>query len=161
MNTQEVFSVYPPVRDAQNQLEAQSKQLEDQLVKMNEEGQKKLDEFNQMVKQKGGEQNAASDPIMQDKANEIQALQQRIQLFQQTAREQIQKKQETLMMPIQKAIKDAIDAVSAEGGYTYVVDEQALLFKSSKATNLTPAVRKKLNIPANAQPINFDASVAK
>ncbi len=147
VNTQEIFSVYPPVKEAQTQLETESKKIEDQLLKMNEEGQKKLEEYQKMA-----EQPNPDEAILRDKETELQALQMRISNYQKQAREQLQRKQESLMMPINKAVKDAIDAVSAEGGYTYVLDEQVLLFHSSKAENLTSSVRKKLNIPANAQP---------
>lgn len=147
VNTQEIFSVYPPFKEAQTQFEAEGKKMEDQLLKMNEEGQKKLEEYQKMA-----EQPNPDEAIMRDKETELQALQMRIANYQKQAREQLQRKQENLMLPINKAVKDAIDAVSAEGDYTYVLDEQVLLFHSSKAANLTPAVRKKLNIPANAQP---------
>ena len=98
VNTQEVISVYPAYAEAQTQLEKQSKQYEDELLKLNQEGQKKLEEYQKLAEDKN------TDPaILKAREDEIGALQQRIQLFNQSAREQLQKKQEQM-----KSIKQVV-----------------------------------------------------
>ena len=155
VNTQEIISVYPAYANAMKQLETQSKGYEDELSKMMQEGQTKLEEYNKL------EQDKSTDPaILKAREDEIGALQQRIQLFRQSANEQIQKKQEDLMMTILAAVRNAISEVANEGKYTFVIDQQALSFRSSTAPDITSAVRKKLNIPANAKPVNSSTASA-
>ncbi|MBO6005247.1 MAG: OmpH family outer membrane protein, partial [Paludibacteraceae bacterium] len=116
VNTQEIISVYPAYADANSQLEKQSKQYEDELLKLNQEGQKKLEEYQKLAEDKN------TDPaILKAREDEIGALQQRIQLFQQSAREQLQKKQEQLMAPIITAVRNAISEVGNEGKYTFIL----------------------------------------
>ncbi|MBP5742530.1 MAG: OmpH family outer membrane protein [Paludibacteraceae bacterium] len=149
VNTQEIISVYPAYADANSQLEKQSKQYEDELLKLNQEGQKKLEEYQKLAEDKN------TDPaILKAREDEIGALQQRIQLFQQSAREQLQKKQEQLMAPIITAVRNAISDVGNEGKYTFILDQQVMSFRATGAPDVTAQVRKKLNIPANAKPVN-------
>ena len=74
--------------------------------------------------------------------------------FNQSAREQLQKKQEQLMAPIITAVRNAISEVGNEGKYTFILDQQVTSFRASNAPDVTAQVRKKLNIPANAKPVN-------
>lgn len=153
VNTQEVISVYPAYADAQKQIETQSKQYEDEILKLNQEGQKKVEEYQQMAQAQNPDQ-----VMLKAREDEINALQQRIQLFQQNAREQLQRKQEQLMTPILSAIRNAINEVGNENGYTFILDQQVTSFRAASAPDVTAQVRKKLNIPANAKPVTEKAA---
>ena len=50
------------------------------------------------------------------------------------------------MTPIQQKIQDAIKAVGAEQGYTYIIDPQVLLFQGSNAIDATQLVKTKLGL---------------
>mgnify|MGYP003531716346 FL=1 len=54
------------------------------------------------------------------------------------------------MAPIQKKAVEAVNKLAKEGGYIYVFEQGSLLyFDASQSTDLTPAARKALNIPAS------------
>jgi outer membrane protein len=75
-------------------------------------------------------------------------LQARIQDYQVKAEEDIQKKYNELTEPIIKKVQDAINAVAAEGKYTYVFDStpgKAVLF-SDGGEDILPMVKKNLGI---------------
>jgi outer membrane protein len=147
VNTQEIMMVSPEYKTAMTKLESTSKQYEDQLLKLNQEGQKKLEEYQKL------ESNPATDQtILKDKRDELAALDQRIQNFRQNATESVQKAQETEMMPVINKIRTAINDVANAQGIDYVVEEGSLIFHSTKAVNITAAVRKALGIPLNATP---------
>jgi outer membrane protein len=73
---------------------------------------------------------------------------QRIQAFQQGAKEDFQKKQENLMNPIRKKVADAIKRVSSESNYSIVFDSSldGVILYVNDADDLTDAVRKTLGI---------------
>lgn len=144
VNTQEIIMQMAQMKDAQKQLETMSKQYEDELTKMNEELQKKYQDF-QALKD-------VEDAIKQARQDELMALQQRIELVKQTAQEQIQKKQETLVAPIIELVKKAINEVGQENGYMYIFDLSvpATVYQSPKSEDVTDKLKKKLNITTPA-----------
>ena len=88
-----------------------------------------------------------SDLIRQTKEQEISDLQQRIQAFQQSAQQDIAKKQNDLFQPIIKKIKDAITAVGKEYHYTYILDvSQGVVLYYAHGDNVMPLVKKKLGL---------------
>ena len=56
------------------------------------------------------------------KEKELSDLGQRIQDFQQTAQESIQKKKEEIYGPILKKAEDAIHTIAKDKGYSYIFD---------------------------------------
>ncbi|MDR1678418.1 MAG: OmpH family outer membrane protein [Prevotellaceae bacterium] len=147
INAQEIVLLMPQLKDAQAQLKTLSEQYEGELVKMNEDGQNKLREFNSLAKD--------TDPgIVQTKRTELEALGQRIELAKQTFEEQIQKKQESLYAPILEQVNNAIQEVGKEHGFFYIFNQAvpSILYYSPKSEDVAPLVRKKLNIPADAKP---------
>lgn len=142
VNTQELIMQMSQMKDAQTQLEALSKQYEDEIVKMNEELQKKYQDF-QALKD-------VDEAIVKTRQDELMALNQRVELVKQTAQEQIQKKQETLVAPIIELVKKAIAEVGQENGYMYIFDTSvpATVYQSPKSEDVTEKLKKKLNITA-------------
>ena len=84
--------------------------------------------------------------IRQDKEEAIMSLQTRIQNFQQQAETDLQNREAALLEPITNKIKDAINAVASEQGFTYVYDKTTLLYTSPDATDITNDVKAKLGI---------------
>lgn len=144
VNSQELMMQMKETKDAQAQLEALSKQYETELAKMGEEYDKKVKDF-QALKD-------VDDAIKKSRLDEIQALEQRVSLVKQNAQESIQKKQEALLAPIIDQVKKAIKEVGDENGFMYIFDLSvpATVYQSSKSIDITPLLKKKLNIPANA-----------
>ena len=92
------------------------------------------------------QQDSLSDNIKLRRMQEIQDIQARIDNFVQVAQQDVQKKQQELLMPIQEKLQKAIKDVGAENGYTYIVDPAALLYTGPNAIDATPLVRKKLGL---------------
>lgn len=139
VNTAELFQSMPEVAKVRAQMDTINSQYEAQLTMMQEEFQKKVSDYQSA-------QATMPDGIRQMKEQELQEMQQRIQTFYQTADQDIQKKQQELIAPIQDKMLKAIQAVGDKDGYTFIFDSSALLYKSDAALDAQPAVRKQLGI---------------
>ena len=87
------------------------------------------------------------DAIKEVKQKELQDMQGRIQEFQQSAQENIRKRESELLKPIIEKAKTAIAAVAKEGAYSYVFDSSAagFLYKPD-GDNMLAKVKTKLGI---------------
>lgn len=141
INTQELISIMPERAAIEGELETLAKEYETEMLKMREEYYAKIKEF---------QEKEATMPasIKETRQAELMEMEQRIQTFQQTASADIQKRQETLFGPVITKIKDAINAVGVEGGFTYIFDvaTQAVLYTASDAHDVMPLVKAKLGI---------------
>ena len=139
ISTQELFAQMPEVAQIKLQMDTIQGQYENQLASMNEEIQKKVQDYQ-------AQEATMADAIKQIRQQEIQEMQQRIQLFYQTAEQDIQKKQQDLLAPIHERMIKAIKAVGEREGYTYIFDSAAMAFISTDAVDVTPSVKKELGI---------------
>ncbi|HIE15876.1 MAG TPA: OmpH family outer membrane protein [Bacteroidales bacterium] len=136
-----LLSLMPDREKAQNDLQAYSKQLEDQLTAMQTELQKK---YNDYLSKK----DSLSDILLQTREKELQDLQTRIQNFQVSAQQDLQKKEQELLQPIIEKAREAIRKVAKSKGYSYVLDSSsgALLFWPENSDDLLPLVKTELGL---------------
>ena len=139
INTQEVFSQMPEVAQVKLKMDTIQSQYENQLASMNEEIQKKAQDYQ-------AQEATMADAVKQIRQQELQEMQQRIQLFYQTAEQDIQKKQQELLAPIHEKMAKAIKAVGERDGYTYIFDSAAMVHIGNDAIDATSAVKKELGI---------------
>ncbi len=141
LNSNDLLETMPDKATAQKTLQDFSKQLEDQLLAMQEELEKK---YNEYLEKKDN----MTDLIKKNKEEELMSLQQRIQTFQTNAQQELQKKEQELLKPIIDKAKKAIEDVCKENGYTYVFDTGtgALLYYPKDSDDILPLVKKKLGI---------------
>ncbi|MBR5676725.1 MAG: OmpH family outer membrane protein [Paludibacteraceae bacterium] len=139
INTQEVFAQMPEVAQVRLKMDTIQSQYENQLASMNEEIQKKMQDYQ-------AQEATMADAIKQIRQQELQEMNQRIQLFYQTAEQDIQKKQQELLAPVHEKMAKAIKAVGEREGYTYIFDSQAMVHIGADALDATPAVKKELGI---------------
>ena len=139
INTQELFAQMPEVNQVKLKMDTINSQYENQLASMNEEIQKKYQDYQ-------AQEATMPDAIKQIRQQELQEMQQRIQLFYQTAEQDIQKKQQELLAPIHEKMAKAIKAVGEREGYTYIFDSAAMVHIGNDAIDATPAVKKELGI---------------
>jgi outer membrane protein len=139
INTQELFAQMPEVAQVKLKMDTINAQYESQLTSMQEEFQKKLQDYQ-------SQEATMADAVKQIRQQELQEMQQRIQLFYQTAEQDIQKKQQELLAPVHEKMSKAIKAVGEREGYTYIFDSAAMVHIGSDATDATPAVKKELGI---------------
>ncbi len=141
LNSNDLLDAMPDKSAAQKTLVDFSKQLEDQLLAMQEELEKK---YNEYLEKKDN----MTDLVKKSKEEELMSLQQRIQTFQTNAQQELQKKEQELLKPIIDKAKKAIEDVCKENGYTYVFDTStgALLYYPKDSDDILPLVKKKLGI---------------
>ena len=149
INSEELLAVMPETKEMQDNMQAYVKNLQDEMEALQVEYNNKLQDF-----QKNFE--TYSESIRDVKSKDLESITNRIREFEQVAREDIQKKQYELLMPIHEKLRAAIEKVSAAGGYLAVFDTVAgslAYFDAAALTDLAPAIRQELGIPADAQPI--------
>lgn len=141
VNFQEIFSLMPEQTTIQKTLDDQSKLVEGELAKMNEELNTKFKEFQD-------KQATMPESIKQTRQNELQDLQQRIQTFRQTASTDLEKKQQELSAPVMAKINKAISEIAVEGKYLYIFNyiPQVFIYQAPNANDITASVKKKLGL---------------
>ena len=73
-------------------------------------------------------------------------MQTKIQEFQRTASEDLQKQQEQLMAPIQQKVMEAIKGEGAAGNYTMVFENMVPIYTGSDVEDITPKVKARLGL---------------
>ena len=138
VNTESLYMDMPETSEMRNTLAALNGSYESEILKMQEEYQKKYAEFI-------AQQDSLPENIKVRRMQEVQELQIRVQNFYRTAEEDIQKKQQDLLEPITKKIQDTIKKVAEENAYTYVLESAVLLYTGADAIDATPLVKQKLS----------------
>ena len=137
VNTQTIMQALPDVAKANGELEALQKQKDNELKAMQDELNRKLDEY-----QKG--QSTMNATAKQQKETELQGLNQKIQQAYQDGQQELQKKSNELMQPIVAKVRAAIDAVGKAGNYTYIFVEGAAIYTGSNVVDVTKEVQSKI-----------------
>ena len=142
INTQEIIMAMPETKTMQTNMEAYAKELQDNIETMNVEFNTKLQDFQKNF-------NTMNDMAKEMKEKDLNDLQARIREFQERAQQEYQKKQNELLAPIIETAKNAIDKISAAGGYLVVFDTSTgslAYFDEATLTDIAPEVKKELGI---------------
>ena len=139
VNANEVLVAMPERADAETQLMDLQKRYENEYVKLQEDFQKKYQEFQAMG-------DTVPETIQMRRAEELQAMQQRIESFLQVVDQDMNKKRQEYFAPVQQKLMDAINAVGAENGFTYIFDINTVLYKGNGNEDVTPLVKAKLGL---------------
>lgn len=139
INTQELFQQMPELNTVKAQMDTLQNMYENQLAMMQEEFNKKVQDFQQS-------QATMTDGVREFRQQELADLEQRIQTFYQTAQQDIQRKQQEYLMPLHEKMAKAIEAVGKEKGFTYVFDSSAMLYIAPEATDLMADVKAKMGM---------------
>jgi outer membrane protein len=115
INGQELLTLMPERDSAEAKFLAYYKDLEEQSELMLVEFNNKNNTFQQKAK-------TWSDAIREAKEKELRDLQQRIQEFQVTAREDLQREQDKMLRPVIEKANNAIKKVGKDNGFTYIFD---------------------------------------
>ena len=143
VNTGEVFNVMPEKATAEATLKAASDKYEAEFKRLQEDFQKDFADFEKI------KDDAATPAAIKERhEKDLQDKYQKIQNFQQTAAQDLQKQQETLIGPIQAKLQQAIQAVGAENGFTYSFDLSipSIIYHGNGSQDVTPLVKAKLGI---------------
>ena len=130
----------PQTKQADSTLRKYGESLDSQLKGMTAEYQSKLQKYQSAA-------DSMPDAIRTTKEKELNDLGNRIQDFQQTAQESIQKKKEDLYGPILKKAEDAIKDIAKEKGYAYIFDTSlGSVIYAQESDDLMAQVKTRLGI---------------
>lgn len=136
-----VMGALPDTKEAQEKINEVSKKYDDAYTKLGEEMKRLMDELQNMKEDE-------LPAIRERKTRDFQEQQQKMQTFEQTAMQDLQKLQQDLMTPIMTKIKGAIESVGREESYTLVMDNnpQIIQYYGAPAEDITAKVKSKLGI---------------
>ena len=137
-----LYQAMPGMDSAQKKYQDYAKSLKSQLDAMQNEYDGKVSDYQ-------ANQATLSDLIKKTKEKEILDLQDRIQAFQSSAQESLQKKEQELTQPIIDKARQAVKDVAKENAYTYVLNTAEALgvvLYFDNGDDLMPLVKKKLGL---------------
>lgn len=142
INSQELVSLMPEVKEANSQLEVMKTQFSKRGQDMLQTLQKKYQDFQQ--KQSQGE----LSPI--DAEKQAQALKEEEQAlvnFEQESQQKLMAKSEELLTPMQDKVNNAIKMVAQENGYSYILDlSQGSILYADPTADVSALVKAKLGL---------------
>lgn len=144
----DIIPVMPEYAKAQTDIQALSKQYEDEIKRSAEEFNKKYAEYQQ-------EQQNLPQNIQERRQKELQEMMEKGNQFQQEAQQQLDKSYREMMEPIYKKLEDAVKAIGAAGGYTYVFDLNRTdipYIDENASKDVTNDIKTKLGISLTAVP---------
>ncbi|MDE6379602.1 MAG: OmpH family outer membrane protein [Muribaculaceae bacterium] len=136
-----VLQAMPDYTKAMNQIKEVSDKYQAEYQKLGEEMNRQMTEFQNMSENE-------LPAIKERKAREISDYQQKIQQFEQSASQDLQKMQNDLMAPITQTISQAVESVGLEGGFSLIqmYDPQLTLYHAAPVEDITETVKAKLGI---------------
>lgn len=142
INSNDLLILMPERAAAEKVIQEEAKTLEGQLTTMSAEYRSKVQDYEAGLAK-------MSELVKQTKAKEITDLQQRIQDFQVSAQQELEKKESELLAPIIDKAKKAIKEVADKNGYSYVFDASTgVIVHAPEGDDLLPLVKKQLGITA-------------
>lgn len=139
-----LLTMMPKVKEAESNLETLGKQLQ-------AKGQKMMQDF--QVKYQDLEKRAqAGDIAPKDQEAQVALLKEeenKILQFEQEMQSQLAAKREELLSPILDEVRNAIQMVAKDNGYTYIFDGSpgvGVLLYADETTNVTALVKAKLGL---------------
>lgn len=135
-----LIQMLPQTKQADSTLKRYAESLDSQLKGMTAEYQSKVQAYQ-------SKSDSMPDAIRAIKEKELGDLGQRIQDFQQTAQESIQKKKEEIYGPILKKAEDAIKEIAKEKSYSYIFDTSlGTVIYAQPSDDIMPLVKAKLGL---------------
>ena len=136
-----ILSAMPETAEANNKLQEVS-------GKYDEENRKLLEEMKRMYDELANLDESTPAGIRERKTRDFNEYQQKIDQFQQSATQDLQKLQNDLIQPIMQKIRTAIEAVGMEGGFSLVqtYTPQLVLSMAAPTVDITNDVKAKLGI---------------
>ena len=140
VNAAEILSELPDMKAAESNLESLQKQLQ-------KKGQNMVQQFetDYVALQEKVNSGTLAPKVQQEEAAKLETRQQEIAKFEQQMVADLQKKRAELLEPIYKQVNDAIKAVAQENGYTFIFDQQTLLYGEESA-DVSAMVKGKLGL---------------
>ena len=141
VNTQEIMQVMPEYATARTEIESLAKQYEADLKSMQDEFQKKYEDY-----QKNGA--TLPDNIKQRREQELQDMDNKIRQSYQDNQQALAKAQQEKLQAITSKILDAIKQIGQTGGYVYIMEVGAGIpyISTTLSEDVTAQVKAKLGL---------------
>ena len=139
VNTGEIFNNMPEVGAMETEMATTKAKIDNYLKTL-------YDEYTQKNSDLIAQQDSLPENILKMRVQDIQTLRDRIENYQPIADQELQDTYEKLFTPIQEKLFKAIEEVGEDNGYTYILNPQAILYKSKSAIDATEQVKAKLGI---------------
>jgi outer membrane protein len=137
-----LYQIMPGMDSAQKKYQDYGKTLKLQLDAMQNEYDSKVNDYQATSA-------TMDDLIKKNKEKEILDLQERIQAFQASAQESLQKKEQELTQPIIDKARQAVKDVAKENAFTYILNTAEALgvvLYFDSGDDIMPLVKKKLGL---------------
>lgn len=138
VDTQSIMSNLPELTKVNGELQAIAQQYENDLKAMQDELQRKAEEYEKA-------QPTMSETAKKDEEAKLQEMYQKIQQTAQQNQQEFQKQQQEKMQPIQQKIMTAIQNVGKAGQYTYIFEQSAALYVGTGSKDVTSEVKAEIN----------------
>ncbi len=138
---QALLQAMPETKVANTAIEKFVADLESKLTTMQKEYQDKGKEYVALAQAKD-----PNEVLVKAKQDEVQSIQERMQTFQQTAQEAIDKEKSKQLQPVFEKARKAINDVAKEQGLLYVFEVNGILYHSEQSVDLLSLVETKLAI---------------
>ena len=140
INAQEVMTQMPEFIKARGEMEAKAKQFENDLKTMQDELQRKSQEYDK-------NKSTMNATKQQETETELNALYQKYQQALQDNQQTLSKEQQEKMQPITTKLVNAIKAVGKAGGYVYIMDVSSGIpyISDTLSKDVTAEVKAQLN----------------
>lgn len=138
LNGRELLMMMPDRAAIEEQINAQTAEMEKTIVAMQDDYKLRVEEFQQHPEW--------SNEVKNEKYNAIIKLEKDMKDFTATAEAELEKKETELLAPVYAKIQEAIQAVAKENGFSYIIDSSQGVLLYEGGENVLPLVKKKLGI---------------
>jgi len=140
VNAQDVMQSMPEFIKARGEIEALQKQKENDLKAMQDELQRKADEYEKT-------KSTMNATKQKDTEAELQTMYQKVQESYQAGQKELSETNQTKLQPITAKLVEAIKAVGKAGGYVYIMDTSAGIpyISDTLSKDVTADVKAELN----------------
>lgn len=138
VDTGALVQAHPDTQVAQKKIEEASKKYDDEYQKLGQEIQRMYNDL----------KDDDLPAIKERKTKELQDYSAKIQQFEQSAQQDLARMQQELLTPIFQKVRDAIESVAKEEGFSMIQDynPQLVLYYAAPVVDVTPKVKAKLGL---------------
>ncbi|MDR1004384.1 MAG: OmpH family outer membrane protein [Prevotellaceae bacterium] len=141
MNSQEIIVSMPEYIKAEADLQALYKELQNEMLRTEDEFNKKYQEYQQQM-------DSLPKNILERRQKELDDMRTRQLQFQQEADRTMQKAQSDALAPITKKLDEAIQAIGRTDAYTYIFDlaRTPIPYVGTDSVDITAKIKTQLGI---------------
>ena len=139
LDAQDILLTLPERAEAQTSIEAAAAEYETEVSRMQSELETKFADYQ-------AKEATWPDAIRQQKERELQQLDAGLQEFGMTIQNDLAQMEQQLLAPMIQRVRDAIEAVGKEQGFTYIFDTSTGVTLYNGGEDVTDLVKTKLGM---------------